>query len=158
MPGGVAGAQLKAAPYADLWTASTRIAWSKTAKNSLLGCTRLTARRTHGEPLGCASPQAPGTRSAGTGRCLTPGNAPTTCNDPVLQHGHCKTSSLATRAMKARADTDLVLREMTAEMLLHGPGASGLVQVVEIEGCGHASALNVPDQLDRVAAFIDAAC
>ena len=78
--------------------------------------------------------------------------------DPVLQHGHCKTSSLAARAMKARADTDLVLREMTAEMLLRGPGASGLVQGVEIEGCGHAPALNVLDQLDRVAAFIDAAC
>ena len=55
------------------------------------------------------------------------------------------------------ADSDLVLRETTDEMLRRGPGAAGLTQVVEIIGCGHAPALNVPDQLDRVAAFIDAA-
>ena len=54
------------------------------------------------------------------------------------------------------AESDLVLRETTAEMLTRGPGAHGLTQVVEIEGCGHAPALNVPDQLERVAAFIDA--
>ena len=55
------------------------------------------------------------------------------------------------------AHSDLVLRETTDEMLRRGPGAVGLTQVVEINGCGHAPALNVPDQLDRVAAFIDAA-
>ncbi len=55
------------------------------------------------------------------------------------------------------AQSDLVLRETTAEMLQRGPGALGLVQVVEIEGCGHAPALNVPDQLERASAFIDAA-
>lgn len=55
------------------------------------------------------------------------------------------------------ADSDLVLRETAAEMLTRGPGAQGLTQVVEIEGCGHAPALNVPDQLDRVSAFIKAA-
>ena len=55
------------------------------------------------------------------------------------------------------AHSDLVLRETTDEMLRRGPGAAGLTQVVEINGCGHAPALNVPDQLDRVAAFIDAA-
>ncbi|MFI5446607.1 alpha/beta fold hydrolase [Polaromonas sp. UC242_47] len=55
------------------------------------------------------------------------------------------------------AESDLVLRETTAEMLTRGPGAAGLTQVVEIEGCGHAPALNVPDQLELVAAFIDAA-
>ena len=54
------------------------------------------------------------------------------------------------------AESDLVLRETTAEMLTRGPGAHGLTQVVEIEGCGHAPALNVPEQLERVAAFIDA--
>lgn len=54
------------------------------------------------------------------------------------------------------AESDLVLRETTNEMLRRGPGALGLAQVVEIEGCGHAPALNVPDQLERVAAFIDA--
>ncbi|MDP3355817.1 MAG: alpha/beta hydrolase [Polaromonas sp.] len=55
------------------------------------------------------------------------------------------------------AESDLVLRDTTAEMLTRGPGAMGLTQVVEIEGCGHAPALNVPDQLERVAAFVDAA-
>jgi pimeloyl-ACP methyl ester carboxylesterase len=54
------------------------------------------------------------------------------------------------------ADSDLVLPETTGEMMRRGPGAAGLLQVVEISGCGHAPALNVPDQLDRVAAFIDA--
>lgn len=53
------------------------------------------------------------------------------------------------------AESDLVLRETTAAMLHRGPGAAGLTQVVEIEGCGHAPALNVPDQLDRVTAFIE---
>ncbi len=55
------------------------------------------------------------------------------------------------------AESDLVLRETTDDMLLRGPGAKGLTQVVEISGCGHAPALNVPDQLNRVAAFVDAA-
>ena len=55
------------------------------------------------------------------------------------------------------ADSDLVLRETVGEMMRRGPGAAGLTQVVEIEGCGHAPALNVPDPLDRLAAFIDAA-
>ena len=54
-------------------------------------------------------------------------------------------------------NSDLVLRDTTAEMLCRGPGTWGLTQVVEIAGCGHAPALNVPDQLNRVAKFIDAA-
>ena len=54
-------------------------------------------------------------------------------------------------------NSDLVLRDTTAEMLSRGPGTQGLTQVVEIAGCGHAPALNVPDQLNRVAKFIDAA-
>ncbi|MDO9196152.1 alpha/beta fold hydrolase [Rhodoferax sp.] len=55
------------------------------------------------------------------------------------------------------ADSDLVPRETTDAMMHRGPGAAGLTQVVEISGCGHAPALNVPDQLERVEAFIDAA-
>ncbi|MCY1166664.1 alpha/beta fold hydrolase [Polaromonas sp.] len=55
------------------------------------------------------------------------------------------------------AESDLVLRETTSAMMRRGPGACGLTQVVEIEDCGHAPALNVPDQLERVTAFIDAA-
>ena len=52
--------------------------------------------------------------------------------------------------------SDLVLRETTAEMLRRGPGRRGLTQIVEIAGCGHAPALNVPDQLSRVSKFLDA--
>jgi pimeloyl-ACP methyl ester carboxylesterase len=53
------------------------------------------------------------------------------------------------------AESDLVERETTAEMLRRGPGARGLARVVEVPGCGHAPALNVPEQLDLVAGFID---
>lgn len=53
------------------------------------------------------------------------------------------------------AESDLVLRETTHQMLLRGPGALGLTQVVEVQGCGHAPALNVPDQLALVAGFIE---
>jgi len=53
------------------------------------------------------------------------------------------------------AESDLVLPDATQEMLRRGPGARGLVRVVEVPGCGHAPALNVPDQLDLVAGFID---
>ncbi|MBL0420533.1 alpha/beta hydrolase [Ramlibacter sp. AW1] len=55
------------------------------------------------------------------------------------------------------AESDLVLPETTAEMQRRGPGALGLLRVVEVPGCGHAPALNVPGQLDLVAGFIDAA-
>ncbi len=53
--------------------------------------------------------------------------------------------------------SDLVLPETIQKMQQRGPGAAGRLQVVEVQGCGHAPALNVPDQLERVAAFIDAA-
>lgn len=53
------------------------------------------------------------------------------------------------------AESDLVLRDATQEMLQRGPGAQGLVRVVEIAGVGHAPALNVPDQLDLVRGFIE---
>ncbi|TWO69159.1 alpha/beta hydrolase [Caenimonas sedimenti] len=52
------------------------------------------------------------------------------------------------------AHSDLVLKDATDEMLTRGPGALGLTRVVEIAGCGHAPALNVPEQLDLVAGFI----
>ena len=53
------------------------------------------------------------------------------------------------------AESDLVLRETTDEMLRRGPGARGLARVVEVPGCGHAPALNVPEQLALVTDFID---
>ncbi len=55
------------------------------------------------------------------------------------------------------ADSDLVLPETVSEMWRRGPGLAGLLKVVEIKGCGHAPALNVPDQLAQVADFIEAA-
>jgi pimeloyl-ACP methyl ester carboxylesterase len=53
------------------------------------------------------------------------------------------------------ADSDLVLRDAAAEMMTRGPGPLGLTRIVEVPGCGHAPALNVPEQLDLVRAFID---
>jgi pimeloyl-ACP methyl ester carboxylesterase len=53
------------------------------------------------------------------------------------------------------ADSDLVLPQVAAQMLARGPGALGLARIVEVPGCGHAPALNVPQQLDLVRAFID---
>jgi pimeloyl-ACP methyl ester carboxylesterase len=53
------------------------------------------------------------------------------------------------------AESDLVLRDATDEMMTRGPGALGLTRVVEIPGCGHAPALNVPEQLGLVASFIE---
>jgi pimeloyl-ACP methyl ester carboxylesterase len=52
------------------------------------------------------------------------------------------------------AESDLVLPDAAEEMKRRGPGALGLLTVVEIEGCGHAPALNVAAQLDRIASFI----
>jgi len=43
-----------------------------------------------------------------------------------------------------------------AQMRTRGPGAAGRLQVIEVPGCGHAPALNVPDQLEAVTAFIEA--
>jgi pimeloyl-ACP methyl ester carboxylesterase len=53
------------------------------------------------------------------------------------------------------AESDLVLPPTVQEMRTRGPGRRGLLQVVEVPGCGHAPALNVPDQLDVVTAFIE---
>ncbi len=55
------------------------------------------------------------------------------------------------------ASSDLVLPDAVEEMRRRGPGARGLLQVVEIAGCGHAPALNVPSQWDLVTRFIDEA-
>jgi pimeloyl-ACP methyl ester carboxylesterase len=55
------------------------------------------------------------------------------------------------------AGSDLVLPETTAAMKQRGPGLKGLLQVIEIAGCGHAPALNVPEQLEKVSSFIEAA-
>ncbi|MGH8821572.1 MAG: alpha/beta fold hydrolase [Rhodoferax sp.] len=54
------------------------------------------------------------------------------------------------------AHSDLVQPQTTAAMLQRGPGLRRLTQIVEVPDCGHAPALNVPGQLDPLAAFIDA--
>jgi pimeloyl-ACP methyl ester carboxylesterase len=53
------------------------------------------------------------------------------------------------------ADSDLVLRDTAEQMTTRGPGARGQLQWVEVPGCGHAPALNVPDQLALVSTFIE---
>ena len=55
------------------------------------------------------------------------------------------------------AESDLVLRDTTAEMLTRGPGARGLAQIVEVPGCGHAPALNVPEHYALVDQFLERA-
>ena len=47
-------------------------------------------------------------------------------------------------------DSDLLTADTAAQMARRGPGA----RVVTIEGCGHAPALNVPDQLALVGDFL----
>ncbi len=54
-------------------------------------------------------------------------------------------------------ESDLVLDETIEAMRHRGPGLAGRLQVLEVPGCGHAPALNVPAQLEPVASFI-AAC
>lgn len=54
------------------------------------------------------------------------------------------------------ADSDLLLPETLQTMSSRGPGAAGLLTVVEVPGCGHAPALNVPEQLAWVDNFIHA--
>ena len=54
------------------------------------------------------------------------------------------------------AESDLVLAHTAQAMQHRGPGARGRFTWVEIAGCGHAPALNVPAQWDLVTAFLDA--
>jgi pimeloyl-ACP methyl ester carboxylesterase len=55
------------------------------------------------------------------------------------------------------AQSDLVLADTVPRMQGRGPGARGLLQTIEVPGCGHAPALNVPEQLDPVTRFIESA-
>jgi len=52
------------------------------------------------------------------------------------------------------AESDLVLPETVVRMRDCGPGRAGRLQVIEVPGCGHAPALNVPEQLEAVLSFI----
>ncbi len=51
------------------------------------------------------------------------------------------------------AESDLVLPATIAAMRTRGPGARGLLEVIEVPGCGHAPALNVPEQYGWVERF-----
>jgi hypothetical protein len=42
-------------------------------------------------------------------------------------------------------------------MMTRGPGLLGLTRIEEIQGCGHAPALNVPEQLHLVRDFLEQA-
>jgi pimeloyl-ACP methyl ester carboxylesterase len=54
-------------------------------------------------------------------------------------------------------ESDLVLPEVVEAMQQRGPGARGLLQVVQVPGCGHAPALNVPSQIDLIDRFLASA-
>jgi len=50
--------------------------------------------------------------------------------------------------------SDLLLPATVEAMRRTGPGQAGRLQVIEVPGCGHAPALNVPDQLGAVLKFL----
>ena len=51
-------------------------------------------------------------------------------------------------------NSDLVLPEVITQMQQRGPGARGLLEVVEVADCGHAPALNVPAHYALVDGFL----
>ena len=55
------------------------------------------------------------------------------------------------------AESDLVLPATLDEMRGRGPGAAGRLEIIEVPGCGHAPALNVPGHLEPIEAFVRAA-
>jgi len=55
------------------------------------------------------------------------------------------------------AHSDLVLPDVVAQMRQRGPGAMGLLCDVEVADCGHAPALNVPQQWALIADFLASA-
>ena len=54
-------------------------------------------------------------------------------------------------------ESDLVLKDTAEEMTRRGPGARGQLQWVEVAGCGHAPALNVPEQFALIDGFLASA-
>jgi pimeloyl-ACP methyl ester carboxylesterase len=52
------------------------------------------------------------------------------------------------------ANSDLISPETIQTMRTRGPGAKGLLRTEEIAGCGHAPALNVPEQWALVIDFL----
>jgi pimeloyl-ACP methyl ester carboxylesterase len=52
--------------------------------------------------------------------------------------------------------SDVVSREVVAAMRTRGPGRLGLLEVIEVPGCGHAPALNVAGHFDPISRFLAA--
>jgi pimeloyl-ACP methyl ester carboxylesterase len=75
--------------------------------------------------------------------------------DDYLTWAHYDALDLPVLCLRG-AQSDLVERETVDAMRHRGPGAKGQLQVVEVPDCGHAPALNVPEQLDVIAAFLQA--
>lgn len=73
--------------------------------------------------------------------------------DDYLVWSHYDAISIPVLCLRGM-ESDLVLRETTEAMQLRGPGSRGLLQVVEIPGCGHAPALNVPEHFHLIGNFI----
>ena len=101
-------------------------------------------------------------RLAETSARRTPEGKITTHYDPdmVLQFVHyprdyeqwSEWDAITAPTLCLRGETsDLLLPEVAEEMKRRGPKAT----VATIAGCGHAPALNVPDQLNLVARFLD---
>jgi pimeloyl-ACP methyl ester carboxylesterase len=55
------------------------------------------------------------------------------------------------------ANSDLISPATVADMHTRGPGAKGLLRAHEIEGCGHAPALNIPAQWRLITDFLASA-
>ena len=76
---------------------------------------------------------------------------PARCARPTWQVRSVRRSAVL---LLRGADSDLVLADVAGRMRARGPGARGMLQVVEVPDCGHAPALNVPTQLEWVEHFI----
>ena len=56
------------------------------------------------------------------------------------------------------AQSDLISADIIQAMRTRGPGAQGLLRTEEVQGCGHAPALNVPAQWQVVMDFLKTSC
>jgi pimeloyl-ACP methyl ester carboxylesterase len=77
-----------------------------------------------------------------------------TCHpDDYLIWSHYDALDLPVLCLRG-AESDLVAPVTVSAMQGRGPGLRGQLQVVEIPGCGHAPALNVPAQLNLIDTFL----
>jgi pimeloyl-ACP methyl ester carboxylesterase len=69
--------------------------------------------------------------------------------DDYLQWGYYDRLTMPTLLLRG-ANSDLLASDVAQEMTRRGPRA----ELVEIAGCGHAPALNVPDQIELIRQFL----